>query len=291
MESLIERAVRYMVESSYAIALTGAGMSTESGIPDFRGPQGVWTKNPEAERRAYADRARWLGDPDHIEIPADRLISGEYADELREGIKDTAIRSVDLESEETTHYSVVDRDGNAVAVTTTLNGSYGPYVVVDGAGFLMNNEMDDFSVKPGVPNMYGLTGGEANAIEPGKRMLSSMTPTIVTREGETWLVLGSPGGSTIITTVAQVLMNIMDFGMEPLDAVAARRYHHQWSPDVVYHEEGAFTAAEAAELGKRGHDLKERSLIGDVQLIMKDGRSLLGVSDPRRGGLSLGTDR
>ncbi len=250
----------------------------------------------EAERRAYADRAEYLGDSDFVDIPVAKLISKEYADILRESIKDNATRSVDLgrggakeESEETTHYSVVDAAGNAVAVTTTLNGSYGSYVVVEGAGFLMNNEMDDFSVKPGVPNMYGLIGGEANAIEPGKRMLSSMTPTIVLRKGEPWLVLGTPGGSTIITSVAQVIMNIVDFGMEPLEAVAAPRYHHQWSPDVVYFESGAFTENEMDGLRKKGHELKKRSLIGDVQMIKKDGKNLTGVSDPRRGGLSRGT--
>ena len=137
--------------------------------------------------------------------------------------------------------------------------------------------------------MYGLTGGEANAIEPGKRMLSSMTPTIVIRKGEAWMVLGSPGGSTIITTVAQVMMNMIDFGMEPMEAVSAERYHHQWSPDVVYFEEGSFTEAEMEGLKLKGYELKARSPIGDVQLIVKDGVSLTGVSDPRRGGLSLGT--
>ncbi len=253
----------------------------------------------EAERRAYADRAQWLGDPDFADIPVERLISKDYAGDLRNNIKTRAARSVELdaggshmtESEETTHYSVVDAGGNAVAVTTTLNGSYGSYVVVGGSGFLMNNEMDDFSVKPGVANMYGLTGGEANAIVPGKRMLSSMSPTIVVRDGETWLVLGSPGGSTIITTVAQVMMNIIDFGMEPLEAVAAPRYHHQWSPDLVYHEENAFTADERAGLERKGHELRRRPPIGDVQLIMKDGTSLVGISDTRRGGLSRGTGK
>ncbi len=253
----------------------------------------------EAERRAYADRARWLGDTDFVDIPVESLISKDYADDLRKNIKTRATHSIELdaggshapEREETTHYSVVDVGGNAVAVTTTLNGSYGSYVVVEGAGFLMNNEMDDFSVKPGVPNMYGLTGGEANAVEPGKRMLSSMTPTIVVRGGETWLVLGTPGGSTIITTVAQVMMNIIDFGMEPLEAVSAPRYHHQWGPDLVYHEENAFTADERVGLERKGHELRQRSLIGDVQLIMKDGASLVGISDPRRGGLSRGTGK
>jgi gamma-glutamyltranspeptidase/glutathione hydrolase len=249
----------------------------------------------EAERRAYADRARWLGDPDFVDMPVDHLISKVYADNLRSGINEYATPSADLDSdmaherEETTHYSVIDSDGNAVAVTTTLNGSYGSYIVVRGAGFLMNNEMDDFSVKPGVPNMYGLTGGEANAIEPQKRMLSSMTPTIVLKGGEVWLVLGTPGGSTIITSVAQVIMNMVDFGMEPLEAVSASRYHHQWSPDLVYCEKGVFSEEVRAGLLKKGHKLKERSLIGDVQLIVKDGKTLTGVSDLRRGGLSRGT--
>ncbi len=251
----------------------------------------------EAERRAYADRARWLGDPDFIDIPVDNLISKDYAAELRKNIRSAATPSVELdgggaaapESEETTHYSVVDAEGNAVAVTTTLNGSYGSSVVVGGAGFLMNNEMDDFSVKPGVPNMYGLIGGEANAIEPGKRMLSSMTPTIVVKNGETWFVLGTPGGSTIITTVAQVMMNIIDFGMGPLEAVISPRYHHQWSPDLVYFEKDGLSDDEREGLEKKGHELRERSPIGDVQLIMKEGNSLTGVSDPRRGGLSRGT--
>jgi gamma-glutamyltranspeptidase/glutathione hydrolase len=251
----------------------------------------------EAERRAYADRARWLGDPDFVEMPTTRLISKEYADNMRNSINDIATPSLELESsrdthresEETTHYSIVDSEGNAVAVTTTLNGAYGSYVVVEGAGFLMNNEMDDFSVKPGVPNMYGLTGSEANAIGPGRRMLSSMTPTIVTRNGESWLVLGSPGGSTIITTVAQVIMNIIDLRMDPLQAVDAPRYHHQWSPDLVYFEEGAFNSDEKKALEKMGHVLKERPPIGDVQLIFRDGSTLVGVSDKRGGGLSLGT--
>jgi gamma-glutamyltranspeptidase/glutathione hydrolase len=153
----------------------------------------------------------------------------------------------------------------------------------------MNNEMDDFSLKPGVPNMYGLTGGEANAVAPGKRMLSSMCPTIAVNDGETWIVLGSPGGSTIITTVAQVLMNIIDFGMGPAEAVAAPRFHHQWSPDTVYFEEGAFTASEMAELKEKGYKLKKRPAIGDVQLIIRDGAALVGVSDPRHGGIPRGT--
>ena len=233
----------------------------------------------EAERKAYADRAKWLGDPDFVEIPVDMLVSKEYAARSRGGLEDGFSRPVDVESEETTHYSVMDAAGDAVAVTTTLNGSYGSYVVIPGAGFLMNNEMDDFSIKPGVANMYGLTGGTANEIGPGRRMLSSMAPTIVLRDGETWLVLGTPGGSTIITTVAQVIMNM----------VSAPRYHHQWNPDVVYCERGAFDGPLRAELGGMGYTLKERSLIGDVQMIVREGRFLVGISDPRREGMPMGT--
>jgi gamma-glutamyltranspeptidase/glutathione hydrolase len=193
------------------------------------------------------------------------------------------------ESAETTHYSIVDRFGNAVATTTTLNGAYGSKVVVRGGGFLLNNEMDDFSLKPGVPNMYGLTGGEANAIEPGKRMLSSMAPTIVQRDGAVRLVLGTPGGSTIITTVAQVIIGIIDFGLSPEEAVSAPRFHHQWSPDSIEYERVAFTEETLALLTARGHVCKERAgAIGDVQLIMLEDSTAYGVSDPRGGGEARG---
>ena len=184
----------------------------------------------EAERRVYADRAEFMGDMDFVPVPIDRLISDQYA-QVRWNSVDSLLawKSEDVshgdiqfnykESEETTHYSVVDQWGNAVSVTTTINGWFGNGIVVDGAGFLLNNEMDDFSAKPGVPNAYGLIGNAANAIEPGKRMLSSMSPTIVeTPNGELFLVLGSPGGSTIITTVAQIIMNVIDFGMNMEDS-------------------------------------------------------------------------
>jgi gamma-glutamyltranspeptidase/glutathione hydrolase len=196
-----------------------------------------------------------------------------------------------LEHEETTHYSIVDRWGNAVAVTTTLNGSYGSKVVVAGAGFLLNNEMDDFSVKPGVPNMYGLTGGMANAIEPGKRMLSSMTPTILEREGGLFLVLGTPGGSTIITTVAQIIVDVLDFNMSIEDAVAAPRFHHQWIPDRITYEMGAFGRELIDDMSHRGHDLAVRKTsIGNAQVIRTDGSLLCGASDPRGYGTAEGID-
>jgi len=246
----------------------------------------------EADKRAYADRAALLGDPDFVSIPVERLISKEYADARRRTIGHDATSAASIapayppgaEPEETTHYSILDRDGNVVAVTTTLNGSYGSYVVVSDAGFLLNNEMDDFSAKPGTPNLYGLVGGEANAIEPGKRMLSSMTPTIVLEDGSPILILGSPGGSTIITTVAQILSNVIDHGMSAVDAVAAPRLHHQWMPDTIYCEKDALGPAVEAGLHARGYALKTRSPIGDAQVIEIRGGVACGVPDPRAGG-------
>jgi gamma-glutamyltranspeptidase/glutathione hydrolase len=247
----------------------------------------------EAEKRAYRDRAEYLGDPAYVYNHTNSLISKEYASHLRKSIKSEATRPGDLgaggiqgfESGQTTHYSIVDAWGNAVAATTTLNGSFGSKVVVEGAGFLLNNEMDDFSVKPGVPNMYGLTGGGANSIEPGKRMLSSMSPTIVLDEGEPFLVLGTPGGATIITTVAQMIINIVDFGMSAEEAVHAPRFHNQWVPDKIAFEKGAFPAALVRALEKRGHNCYERSRdIGDVQLIQISEGTVLGIADPRGGG-------
>ena len=261
-----------------------------------RGRAGVEHLMIEAERRAYSDRALFLGDPDFIEMPLGRLLSREYATRLRNSIGEKAIASSSLgealsgpyESEETTHYSIADGEGNVVAVTTTLNSAYGSKVVVEGAGFLMNNEMDDFSSKPGVPNIYGLVGGKANAIEPGKRMLSSMTPTIVLRDDKPLLVLGSPGGSTIITTVARIIVNIIDLCMSPQEAVSDGRIHHQWMPDKVYFEKGTIKKSTLEDLESRGHILVERSPIGDAQVIMIQENEMCGVSDPRRGGSSRG---
>src|SRR5690606_2877132 len=202
----------------------------------------------EAERRVYADRATHLGDPDYYQVPQSMLIDSAYNASRMHNINfSRASFSSDIyagtlppvEREETTHFSIVDQAGNAVSITTTINGAYGSHVVVDGAGFLLNNEMDDFSVKPGVPNMFGLTGGAANAIAPGKRMLSSMTPTILEKEGKLFMVVGTPGGSTIITSVFQTLLNVVDFKMNIQEAVAAPRFHHQWLPDEVAMERTA----------------------------------------------------
>src|SRR5690606_9916404 len=173
-----------------------------------------------------------------------------------------------IESEETTHFSIVDREGNAVSITTTLNGSYGSLVVVNGAGFLLNNEMDDFSVKPGAPNMYGLIGGQANSIQPGKRMLSSMTPTILEHNGKLFMVVGTPGGSTIMTTVFQTIMNVIDFGMGMQEAVNAPRFHHQWYPDVVNVEGEAISLPVRQRLQGKGYFFKDRGAMGRVDAIL-----------------------
>ncbi len=245
----------------------------------------------EAERRVYADRASYLGDNDFFAVPFSQLIDKEYnkqrmlsfnlgkasnSNEIKEG-------KISInESEETTHFSIVDKWKNAVSITTTLNLSYGSRIVVDGAGFLLNNEMDDFSIKPGYPNAYGLVGGEANAIEPYKRMLSSMTPTIVLKNDSLFFVVGSPGGSTIITSVFQVITNIVDFQMTALQAVEASRFHHQWLPDQIFYEENGFDTLVINNLTAKGHHLKSRSSIGRVEaiLVLPNGK-LEGAADPR----------
>lgn len=252
----------------------------------------------EAERRVYADRATHLGDPDFYEVPQSMLIDSSYNAERMRNINFKhasfssdifAGRSSIVEHEETTHFSIVDQEGNAVSITTTLNGSYGSQVVVAGAGFLLNNEMDDFSVKPGAPNMYGLVGGMANAIEPGKRMLSSMTPTILERDGKLFMVVGTPGGSTIITSVFQTILNVVDFGMNIQEAVAAPRFHHQWLPDEVALEAAAVNQSIRHSLSATGYKLVDRNSIGrvDAILVLPDG-SLSGGADPRGDDTAMG---
>ncbi|CAM2063938.1 gamma-glutamyltransferase [Sulfidibacter corallicola] len=252
----------------------------------------------EAERRAYADRAEHLGDLDFVEVPLAKLTDKEYAQErMGDYSADKASDSEKigagswpLESRETTHYSVVDGKGNAVACTTTLNWGYGNKIVVEGAGFLLNNEMDDFSVKANVPNTYGLLGRVANEIQPGKRMLSSMSPTIVSRDDELVLVTGSPGGSTIITTVLQVVVNTIDHEMDINDAVGLPRFHHQWKPNRIIFEPFAYSPDTRKLLEQRGHvDLmKSRWRLGDANsILVKDGE-LRGMSDPRNAGGAAG---
>ena len=251
----------------------------------------------EAMKRAYADRSMYLGDEDFVEVPLKGLTSKKYAASLREGIdtkKATPSETIapgkplPFESNETTHFSIVDKFGNAVSNTYTINFSYGSGIVVEGAGFLLNNEMDDFSSKPGVPNAYGLIGGEANKIEPNKRMLSSMSPTIVKQDGKNFLVTGSPGGSRIITTTLQVIMNVIDHGLNVQSAVAAPRIHHQWLPDQLRVEEG-LSPDTVKGLQDMGHDVKQKSAMGAIQSIMiKDG-VMYGGADPRRStGLAAG---
>ena len=245
----------------------------------------------EIEKRVFADRSEYLGDPDFAKVPVDRLVSPAYL--AKRGAPVTDRRSdpagIAPGPEETTHFSVVDRWGNAVSNTTTLNGNYGCGLVVRGAGFLLNNEMDDFSAKPGALNMFGATGGAANAVAPGKRPLSSMTPTFVFRDGALWLILGTPGGTTIFTTVFQVIVNRTDFGMSLDDAVRAPRFHHQWPPaqreeDPVWFE-GTPAAADA--LRALGYSVRVRGRIGDVQAIEIDGLRGHPVSDPRGIGAAL----
>ena len=244
----------------------------------------------EAEKYAYADRSEYLGDPDFVKVPWQALTNKAYAKSIAEQIDvnkarpSSQIRPGKLdpyESNQTTHFSVVDKEGNAVAVTYTLNTVFGSGIVAGNTGILMNNEMDDFSAKPGVPNVYGLVGGDANAIGPGKRPLSSMSPTIVLKDGKTWLVTGSPGGSRIITTVLQMVVNTIDYGMNVAEATNAPRFHHQWLPDELRVEKG-FSPDTLKLLEQKGQKVAVKASMGSTQSIMvgPDG-TLYGASDPR----------
>jgi gamma-glutamyltranspeptidase/glutathione hydrolase len=228
----------------------------------------------EAERRAYADRAAFMGDGDFVKVPVKKLTSDTYIlerisdfDPAKAGSSATTKEgNINPESEETTHLSIIDKDGNAVSITTTLNGGYGSKTVVGGAGFLMNNEMDDFSVKPGVPNMYGAVGAEANAIAPNKRMLSSMTPAIALKNNKPYIVLGTPGGTTIPTSVYQTLVNMLEFNLSTEDAVWKPKFHHQWKPDEIYVEKG-FSETVIDQLKAMGYKITVREQIGRTEVI------------------------
>ena len=260
----------------------------------------------EAMKYVYADRTYHLGDADFYPVPKERLISKEYArtifDKIEEAknmaVPSTEIKELEVasiyESTETTHYSVYDSYGNAVSTTTTINSAFGSGIVVDGAGFLLNNEMDDFSGKPGAQNQFGLLGTEANSIQPEKRMLSSMTPTIILKDNKPFIILGSPGGSTIITVVLQVILNCVDFKMNIREAIEKPRIHHQWMPDSLYYEQNALTQKVKKELTSMGYALVDKDvdqrMLGIVEGIMIDNKNkiIYGASDSRGGGLALG---
>lgn len=245
----------------------------------------------EAEKLVYADRAEYLGDPAFVDVPVEQLTDNKYLAKRAAGIRPNRANPSDSvssgkfneqESLETTHYSIADQWGNAVAATTTLNGGYGCGIVVKGGGFLLNNEMDDFSSKPGSPNIYGLIGNEANAIAPGKRMLSCMTPTLITKDDKMFMIVGSPGGSTIITSVFQTIVNVIDHGMTMQEAVNAKKFHHQWLPDLIQYEPEAIDSLSVIRLSDMGHHLKKIGKIGRVDAILfrPDG-TLEGGADPR----------
>jgi gamma-glutamyltranspeptidase/glutathione hydrolase len=252
----------------------------------------------EAERRVYADRSKYLGDPDFFKVPIDSLLRPDYiTGRMKNFSWDQATPSSSIqpgsfagyESDQTTHYSIVDAQGNAVSITTTLNGSFGAKIFVKGAGFLLNNEMDDFSSKPGVPNMYGLVGGKANSIQPGKRMLSSMTPTIIEKDGKLFMVVGTPGGSTIITSVFQTILNAVEFGQDAQLAVTSKRFHHQWLPDEVYIEDDTtLSAATIKRLQQKGYKIVPRGNIGRVDAIIVTPQGYKGGADPRGDDTKMG---
>lgn len=264
------------------------------------GPNSSQTVHIMAEvmKRAYADRSKHLGDPDFADIPVEEILTESYEQKILRTINSmTPTASADIapgeprppkESPETTHFSIVDAKGNAVSNTYTLNFSYGSGIMAEGTGILLNNEMDDFSAKPGTPNAYGLIGGEANAVEPRKRMLSSMTPTIILKDGRVHMVTGSPGGSRIITTVLQVALNVMEFDFNAAEANNAPRFHHQWLPDTLYIERG-FPSDALRSLRLIGYPIGEDGTIGSAQTIVRAGNTLTGATDPRRdGGAAVG---
>lgn len=262
------------------------------------GSSSYYHKLIETLKYVYADRSKFLGDEDFVKVPKDKLLSKNYAAEIYHKINNTATSSEkilpgtfnDNESKETTHYNVMDKYGMVVSATVTLNSSYGNKMLVDGAGFLMNNEMDDFSAKPGEPNQFGLLGNEANSIQPGKRMLSSMTPTIVLKDNKPFLSIGSPGGSTIITVVLQVLLNVLEFEMNISEAIDAPRIHHQWFPDLIEYEPRSIVKDVELVLKSMGHKFGEETSLGRAEGIMYDYKSQMffGATDPRGFGKALG---
>ena len=265
---------------------------------DFRGLEhnsaGYVHLVAEIEKRVFADRAAYLGDSDFVDVPLAQLVDEDYIQSRAAEVNTLAISSVasvppGLESKDTTHYSIIDADGNAVSNTYTINWQFGSGVVVEGAGFILNNEMDDFSVKPGVPNVYGVVGNTANEIQPNKRMLSSMSPTMLINDGQVNLVVGTPGGSTIFTSVFQAITNVLDFGMTPQEAVNASRFHHQLLPPdlVTYSPSRPLEPAVQKELANKGYRTEPHSWeFGDLQIIYRDQGRYLPASDSRGRGVS-----
>jgi len=253
----------------------------------------------ESMKYSFADRSKHLGDPDFYNVPVDWILSKKYAKDIFNNIKDDATPSSEIfpgeantlsESEETTHYSIIDNFGNAVSTTTTINSSFGSKVVVEGAGFLLNNEMDDFSSKPGESNQFGLIGSEANKIEPGKRMLSSMSPTIILKDEKAYMIVGSPGGSTIPTVVLQVILNVLDFDMDIQQAIDMPRIHHQWLPDVINYEKFGLSLDVIQSLQNKGHRLGGVRTLGRCEgiLVNFENKIFLGSTDPRGYGAAIG---
>lgn len=251
----------------------------------------------EALKYVYADRAEFLGDEDFFKVPKKELTSKNYAKKIAANITDLAKPSTEIkhgnpiaESDQTTHYSIADKYGNAVSTTTTINSWFGNKIVVDGAGFFMNNEMDDFSSKPGAPNQFGLLGGEANSIQPNKRMLSAMTPTILLKDGKPFMIIGSPGGSTIITTVLQVILNVVDFNMNIQEAIDAPRFHHQLFPDQIDYEKYTFSTDVIENLKMRGQNIGELRSLGRAEgiIIDQNEKIFFGATDSRANGLAAG---
>ncbi|MFH0733912.1 MAG: gamma-glutamyltransferase [bacterium] len=266
--------------------------------PDSWGSSNYYHKLVETLKYVYADRSKYLGDEDFFPVPKEWLTSKEYAETISNNITDLVIPSDEIlpgkyenkESKETTHYNVMDNSGMIVSATVTINSSYGNRIVVDGAGFLMNNEMDDFSAKPGEPNQYGLLGSEANSIQPGKRMLSAMSPTIILKNNKPWLAIGSPGGSTIITVVLQVILNCIEFNMDIQEAIDAPRIHHQWYPDEIVFEKFSLVNDVFNNLTKQGYKFGTQTELGRAEGIIYDFEKKLffGASDPRGYGKAVG---
>ncbi|NOX16814.1 MAG: gamma-glutamyltransferase [Chlorobi bacterium] len=283
--------------SSGGIALLEAlnALENYSFSKDDWGSSATIHKIVEILKRVYADRSKHLGDSDFYDVPVEKLTSKEYGKKIYESITEKAKRAEDIfpanyrESSETTHYSIADEKGNVVSVTTTINSSFGNKIVVEGAGFLMNNEMDDFSAKPGEPNLYGLIGSEANSIQPNKRMLSSMTPTIVLRDGKPYIVTGASGGSRIITSVLQVIMNVIDFGMNIQQAADKPRIHNQWLPDKIFYEDYGLTEDVKNALIAMGHKIGKKIIVGRTHSILIDSSGVKwGAPDPRTFGAAVG---